>query len=185
MAQTSAGVITLMYDELRLDQWHSVFVVTGTKDKAKERIKYRLQNGFTVVVPKRKLRIRRGGVWKVEKKPLLPGYVLINGEIDTETYYRLKNIPDVLRLLKTGSHPARIDPSEMAVLSKLICNNEGIGFSDVLVENGVVRVIDGPLYSLEGIIKSIDHRKQRAKIRLNFLGEERTVDLGISILKPI
>jgi transcriptional antiterminator NusG len=73
----------------------------------------------------------------------------------------------------------------MAVLSKLICNNEEIGFSDVLVENGVVRVIDGPLYSLEGIIKSIDHRKQRAKIRLNFLGEERTVDLGISILKPI
>jgi transcriptional antiterminator NusG len=175
----------LMYQDLRLDQWHSVFVVTGTEEKAKERIKYRLQDGFTVVVPRRKLRIRRGGVWRVEKRPLFPGYVLINGEIDTETYYRLKNIPDVLKLLMTGSQPARIDPYEMAVLSKLMCNSEEIGFSDVLVENGVVRVVDGPLYSLEGIIKSIDHRKQRAKVILNFLGEERTVDLGISILKPV
>jgi transcriptional antiterminator NusG len=175
----------LMYQDLRLDQWHSVFVVTGTEEKAKERIKYRLQDGFTVVVPRRKLRIRRGGVWRVEKRPLFPGYVLINGEIDTETYYRLKNIPDVLKLLMTGSQPARIDPDEMAILSKLMCNSEEIGFSEILVENGIVRVIDGPLFSLEGIIKSIDHRKQRAKVILNFLGEERTVDLGISILKPV
>lgn len=175
----------LMYQDLRLDQWHSVFVVTGTEEKAKERIKYRLQDGFTVVVPRRKLRIRRGGVWRVEKRPLFPGYVLINGEIDTETYYRLKNIPDVLKLLMTGSQPARIDPDEMAILSKLMCNSEEIGFSEILVENGIVRVVDGPLYSLEGIIKSIDHRKQRAKVILNFLGEERTVDLGISILKPV
>jgi transcriptional antiterminator NusG len=175
----------LMYQDLRLDQWYCVFVVTGSEDKARERIKYRLQNGFTVVVPKRKLRVRRGGVWRTEKRPLLPGYVLINGEIDTDTYYRLKNIPDVLRLLKTGAQPARINPDEMAILSKLMCNSEEIGFSEILVENGIVRVIDGPLFSLEGIIKSIDHRKQRAKVILNFLGEERTVDLGISILKPV
>ena len=71
------------------------------------------------------------------------------------------------------------------MLSKLMCNSEEIGFSDVILENGIVRVIDGPLFSLEGIIKSIDHRKQRAKVILNFLGEERTVDLGISILKPV
>ena len=184
MAQTSAGVITLMYDELRLDQWHSVFVVTGTKDKAKRKNKVQTAERFYCRYRRESSVSEEAGL-EGREEAVASRYVLINGEIDTETYYRLKNIPDVLRLLKTDSHPARIDPSEMAVLSKLICNNEGIGFSDVLVENGVVRVIDGPLYSLEGIIKSIDHRKQRAKIRLNFLGEERTVDLGISILKPI
>ncbi len=174
-----------MFQDLRLDQWHSFFVVTGAEDKAKERIQYRLQDGFTVVVPKRKLRIRKGGIWRVETTVLFPGYVMINGEITTDIYYRLKNIPDVLRLLKTGSSVAPIDRREMSVLSKLICNNEEIGFSNVLMENGIVQVIDGPLFSLEGIILSIDHRKERARIRLNFLGEERTVDLGISILKPV
>lgn len=175
----------LMFQDSRLDQWHGIFVVTGEEEKVKERVKYRLQDGFTVVVPKRKLRVRRGGIWRVETKVLFPGYVLINGDITTDIYYRLKNIPNVLRLLKTGSSVAKIDRREMAVLSKLICNNEEIGFSNVLLENGRVQVVDGPLFSLEGIIVSIDHRKGRAKVRLNFLGEERTVDLGISILKPI
>jgi transcriptional antiterminator NusG len=174
-----------MYEDSQLDQWHCFFVVTGAEEKAKERILYRLQDGFTAVVPKRKLRIRRGGIWRVETRVLFPGYVLVNGEITTDTYYKLKNIPDVLRLLKTGSSVARIDRREMSVLSKLICNSEEIGISNALVENGVVRIIDGPLFSLEGMIVSIDQRKQRARVRLDFLGEERTVDLGISILKPI
>lgn len=168
----------------QLDQWHGVFVVTGDEERVKERVKYRLPEDYTVMVPKRKLRLRKGGIWKVETKVLFPGYVLINGEISTDIYYKLKNIPNALKLLKTGTTVTPIDSSEMAVLSRLICNSEEIGFSSILVENGRVKVIDGPLFSLEGIIVSIDHRKERAKIMLNFLGEERTVDLGISFLSP-
>ena len=173
-----------MFLDSRMDEWHGIFVITGDEDKVKERIKYRLQEDYTVVVPKRKLKLRKGGIWRVETKVLFPGYVLINGEINTDIYYRLKNIPSILKLLKTGTTVAPIDSREMAVLSRLICNSEEIGFSNVLLENGRVRVVDGPLFSLEGIILSIDHRKERAKIRLNFLGEERTVDLGISFLRP-
>lgn len=168
----------------RMNEWHGIFVVTGDEDKVKERIQYRLQEDYTVVVPKRKLKLRKGGIWRAETKVLFPGYVLINGDINTDIYYRLKNIPSILKLLKTGTTVAPIDSREMAVLSKLICNSEEIGFSSVLLENGRVRVVDGPLFSLEGIILSIDHRKERARIRLNFLGEERTVDLGISFLRP-
>lgn len=104
---------------------------------------------------------------------MFPGYVLINGIISSDKYYLLKDIPGVIKLLRTGNSVAVIDSSEMAVLSKLICNKEEIGFSSVLVKNGRVHVVDGPLFSLEGIIVSIDQRKARAKVRLNFLGEER------------
>lgn len=173
-----------MGPDLRMNNWHGVFVVTGDEDKVKERVKYRLPEDYTVIVPKRKLRLRKGGIWTVATKVLFPGYVLINGEINTDIYYRLKNIPNVLKLLKTGTTVAAIDSREMSVLVRLICNSEEIGFSNVLMENGRVRVVDGPLFSLEGIIVSIDHRKERAKVKLNFLGEERTVDLGVSFLRP-
>ena len=63
-------------------------------------------------------------------------------------------------------------------------DKEIIGFSDVLFENGKVKVVDGPLLSMEGQIISIDQRKGRAKVLLAFLGEERTVELGISVLRP-
>lgn len=174
-----------MPDSLSMDEWHCIFVVTGEEDKVRDRIKYRLQDNLTVVVPKRKLRLRKGGIWKIETRVLFPGYVLINGKISSDIYYLLKDIPDALRLLRTGNSVASIDNREMAVLSKLICNSEEIGFSSVLMENGRVQVVDGPLFSLEGIIASIDQRKQRARVRLSFLGEERTVDLGISLLKPV
>lgn len=171
--------------ESRLDNWHGFFVETGDEDRVKERLKYRLPEDFIVMVPKRKLRVRKGGIWKVETKVLFPGYVLVNGIIDDEIYYRLKNIPNVFRLLMSGNDIVAIERREMTVLSHLICNGEEIGFSNVLMENGRARVLDGPLFSLEGIILSIDKRKERAKIRLDFLGEERTVDLGISLLGPV
>jgi len=174
-----------MLSEPLISEWHGVFAVTGDEENVKERIKYRLPENYLVMVPKRKLKLRKGGILRVETKVLFPGYVLINGEIDTSVYYQLKNIPGILRLLKTGNSVAPIDSSEMAVLSRLICNNEEIGFSNVLIENGKVRVVDGPLFSLEGIILSINHRKERAKVKLSFLGEERTVDLGISLLRPL
>ncbi len=173
-----------MTPDSQMDKWHGVFVVTGDEERVKERVKYRLPDDYTVLVPKRKLRLRKGGIWRVETKVLFPGYVLINGEINTDIYYRLKNIPNVLKLLKTGTSVTAIDSREMAVLSRLVCNNEEIGFSSVLMESGKVKVVDGPLFALEGIILSIDHRKERARVRLNFLGEERTVDLGVAFLRP-
>jgi transcriptional antiterminator NusG len=173
-----------MFLDAQAEKWHGIFVVTGEEEKVKERVKYRLQEEYTVVVPKRKLKVRRGGIWKIDTRVLFPGYVLVNGEITNDIYYKLKNIPGLLRLLKTGNAVAAIDSREMAVLSRLMCNSEEIGFSSALYENGRVRIVDGPLFSLEGIIISIDHRKERAKVRLTFLGEERTVDLGISLLRP-
>ena len=111
-----------MLHDTRIDNWYGVFALTGDEDKVKERIQYRLSEDFTVMVPKRKLKIRKGGILKVETKVLFPGYVLLNGEVNTDIYYRLKNIPNVLRFLKTGNTLTPINSNEMTVLSKLICN---------------------------------------------------------------
>lgn len=178
------GFLKMLLDS-RMNDWHCMFVETGDEERVKERLKYRLPDDFTIIVPKRKLKLRKGGLWGIETKILFPGYILVNGVIDTEIYYLLKNIPNAFKLLKTGNEVAAIDSREMAVLSRLISNSEEIGFSNVLMENGIVRVVDGPLLGLEGIILNIDHRKERAKVRLNFLGEERTVDLGVSFLRPV
>lgn len=53
-------------------------------------------------------------------------------DITTDTYYRLKNIPGLLRLLKTVSTVAAIDSREMAVLYRLMINSKEIGFSSAL-----------------------------------------------------
>lgn len=166
------------------ESWYALFVMTGDEDNVKERLEYRFHNGMRILVPKRKLRERRGGKWSYVTRSLLPGYVLVHGKIDIETYYNFKNIPGLLKILKTGDYLSRIDPNDMSVISKLTYNSDIIGVSNVFVENGRVQVVDGPLLSLEGIIVNIDHRKGRARIKLSFLGDERTIELGINVLRP-
>ena len=167
------------------DKWYAIFVKTGQEDKVKQRLEYRFHDKLLFLVPKRKLRERRAGKWCFSTRTLFPGYVLINGNIDQDSIQLFKDVPGLLTLLKSGTQPLPIERYEMEVLGKLICNGELIGISSVLMENDRVVVADGPLVSMEGYIAGIDYRKGRARIKLTFLGEERTVDLGITILKPV
>jgi transcriptional antiterminator NusG len=166
------------------DNWYALFVLTGSEDKVKKRLDYRFQGELRIVVPKRKLRERRNGKWHNVIRTLFPGYVLLNGEMSVDNYYRLKRVPGLLGLLKSGYDPAPIDYWEMEVINRLICNNETVGYSNVLMENGKVVVVDGPLVSLEGQIISVNLRKCRAKVSLTFMGEPRVVELGINMLQP-
>ena len=74
---------------------------------------------------------------------------------------------------------------EMMVLESLLYEDELIGYSDILINNKKVIVVSGPLTSLEGQIISVNKRKGRAKVQLSFLGELRTIELGVNLLEPI
>jgi Transcription antiterminator len=175
----------LMDDYSLLDDWYVLFVKTGQEDKVKERLIYRFKEEIKVLVPKRKLKERRAGKWYFISRTLFPGYVLLHGTIDNSVIDRLKGIPGMFMLLKSEAVPLKIESYEMEVLSRLICNGDIIGFSEVLVENKLIKVVDGPLLGLEGYILDLDHRKGRARVQLTFLGELRTVELGVSVVKPL
>ena len=166
------------------ENWYALFVETGKEDDVKKQMERRFEEKFRLLVPKRKLIERKGAVWSNVIRTLFPGYVLLNGDIGVEEYYQFKGMPGLIKLLRSGYDPLRIEYEEIGTISKLTYNNEIIGLSNVLMENGKVTVIDGPLQSLEGLIVSINRRKGRAKVRLGFLGEERTVELGVSVLQP-
>lgn len=165
------------------ENWYAVFVRTGEEEKVKERLNYRFNDRLRILVPKRKIKERKNGAWTYVIKTLFPGYVLVYGKIAIEEYYQFKNVPGLLKLLRSGYEPLIIDPYEMAIINKLICNSDTVGFSNILMENGKIVVADGPLVSLEGRIISINHRKGRAKVSLDFMGEQRTVELGVSVLQ--
>lgn len=69
----------------------------------------------------------------------------------------------------------------MSVLFKLIEKGDIISYSKIKIEESKVYVVSGPLHGLEGTIKKIDKRKKRAKVQLNLLGKEQTVELGIEL----
>ncbi len=105
-------------------------------------------------------------------------------------YHKIKKIPNFYRLVNRGGYYSKntgetftkIDEEEIIPLLKLLSKDDIIDFSKVYIENSKVLVKSGPLKGMEGIIRKIDKRKNRAKILLNFMGREKTIDVGIEVL---
>ncbi|CUB40118.1 hypothetical protein BN2127_JRS7_02083 [Bacillus subtilis] len=122
-------------------------------------------------------------------KTLFPGYVLIKTKMNGNMLHKMRSIPNFYRFVNIGScytkeageYYCQIQEEEMSVLFKLIEKGDIISYSKVRLEGSKVNVTAGPLHGLEGSIKKIDKRKNRAKVQLNLLGKEQTVELGIEL----
>jgi len=173
----------LMFSFNTYSKWHALFVHTGEEDNVKERIHYRFgEDELAALVPKRRMRERKNGNWSYRTRTLFPGYVLINGNINEEQYYKVKEIPGVITFIKDKNGPLPVDESEINLLLRFMKGKEIIESSRVLMEGSKIIVTEGPLYGMEGLIQSIDKRKGRAKVRINFIGQPRVVELSVSIL---
>jgi transcriptional antiterminator NusG len=77
-----------------------------------------------------------------------------------------------------------IQERELAVLNILI-RDEEIKISKAYKENDQIKIVEGPLLGMEGRIESIDARKGRAKVSIDFLGTNKVVQLGIDVVEKI
>ncbi len=164
-------------------QWYALFVMTGDEDEFKLFMDKLIPDlGVRVLIPKRRLLERYHGKVHEKIKTLLPGYVLIQADMDVEFYYRIKKIPRLLCILKDKYDPVRIPEDEISVILALTQGGDVIGFSEIYKEGDAIKVSSGPLVGMEGIIESYDHRKKRLKVHLNILGQIKRVDLGANLI---
>lgn len=176
--------MTRVEDEDESQHWHAVFVKTGDEEPVRQKIEYALKESIIrAVVPKRSIMERRNGKWQERIRSLFPGYVLLQGMVDIPSYYILKTIPGIVRILKDNQGLYRIFPDEIRIINRLMCNGEIIGTSYAFKQGDRVVITKGPLLGMEGLITAVDNRKERARVKLSFLGDERTVDLGLKIIE--
>lgn len=183
--------------------WYALSVETGKEDIIGKIIrKYFLPSTVQAIVPKRRLLERKESKTYEVLKIMFPGYVFIKTRMNAGIYYELKRIPMYIKLLNkfnknehTISYSnseesdelswerfSRIAEEEMALILRLIGKNEVIDYSILYLENTKVIVYNGPLKGLEGIIVKINKRKNRARVAMNFLGNEKYIDVGIELL---
>lgn len=175
-----------MDNENYANKWYALFVLTGKEEKVRDKLTYKLKDThLKFIVPKRKLMERKAGKWEEKVRTIFPGYILIYGYMGAEEYYKIVEIPGVLRVLKDSGKPFEIPEEEVAFIKKLIYQGDIIEQSKILLDSGKVIVTEGPLVGLEGFIDSVDKRKGRAKVRLTFAGELRCIDLSVFIIQAV
>ena len=164
-------------------QWYALFVKTGEEELMRKFLDTLLpDSNIRILIPKRMIMERRQGKLCEKIKTLLPGYVLIKAKMDVGFYYQIKTMPGLINILKNNYDPIRIKENEIAAILALTNNGDVIGFSEIYKEGDVIKVNKGPLKGMEGIIESYDGRKKRLKIRLDFMGQSKRVDLGAEMI---
>lgn len=163
--------------------WYALFVETGSEDIVQQYLTFHFNKVvLSSLVPKRKLLERKSKATSYITKKLLPGYVLIHTNMEDDKYKTIVEIPRVIKILNYDSYYSKISESEMSTILKLTNLAETIGFSKIYIEGSSIVVKDGPLKGMEGIIRKINKRKSRATVNINFMGNLKTIDLGIEVL---
>lgn len=168
-------------------RWYVVHVYSGFEKKVKEAIleqveKKNLQDYFgDVLIPTHEaVEVRRGKKVTAEKK-FFPGYILIQMEINEETWHLVKNTNKVTGFLGGKEKPSPISQAEAERLIKQVEEGPKNSVSQVSFEIGEqLRVADGPFASFNGIVEEVDEEKQRLKVTVSIFGRSTPVDLDFS-----
>ncbi|WP_139492064.1 antiterminator LoaP [Brevibacillus dissolubilis] len=171
--------------------WYALFVPTGKEETVQKFLRLHFdEHSLYSLVPKRRVPEKRAGVVHHVLRNIFPGYVLIRTNMNSETFHKMNSIPVCFQLVNNGTyyskeegvHYSIIRDEEMTPILQLIGEGDTVDYSGIYIRNSKVFVKSGPLQGMEGIIKRVDPHKNRAKILLNFMGTEKTIDVGIEVL---
>jgi transcriptional antiterminator NusG len=169
-------------------QWYVVHAYSNFEHKVKESLIERvrragLQDKFgEILVPTEEVVEMREGQRRKSERKFFPGYVLVQMEMDDETWHLVKEVPKVLGFIGGSSDkPAPISDKEaQAILNRV---QEGVDKPrpKVLFEPGeVVRVTEGPFNDFSGVVENVNYEKSKVRVAVQILGRSTPVELDFS-----
>ncbi len=171
-----------MADETVNKQWYAIHTYSGYEEKVAENIQQRASaldktdKIFDVVVPKEKQIEIKNGKRRVVEKRIFQGYVLVQMVLNDDSWYVVRNTPNVTGFVGSGNEPTPVSQEEMRSINKRMGVDEPkhkINFS----VGEVVNITDGPFKGFDGNINEIDEQKGKIKVLVNIFGRETPVEL--------
>lgn len=170
--------------------WYVIHTNAGYEEKVAENLKQRIEayqmedKIFSVMVPKEKrIEIRNGKRRTIERR-FLPGYVLVETTVTDESWYVVRNTPNVTGFIGSGTTPVPVSPNEIKTILKRTGVEEPKYKIDV--EPGdTVTITDGPFKDFDGTVADIDEQKGKLKVLVSMFGRETPVELDFLQIKKI
>jgi transcriptional antiterminator NusG len=166
-------------------KWYVVHAYSNFENKVKasieERVKlHGLEDKFgEVLVPTEEVVEMREGQKRRSERKFFPGYVLVQMELDEETWHLVKEVPKVLGFIGGSSdNPAPITEAEANQILNRVEEGVDKPRPKVLFEPGeVVRVIDGPFNDFSGVVENVNYDKSKLRVAVQILGRPTPVEL--------
>lgn len=170
--------------------WYAIQTYSGYEERVAENLKERVKNLgledsiFDVIVPKEKTIEIRNSKRKTVEKKMFPGYILVDMSVTDESWYVVRNTPQVTGFIGAGITPVPVEESKMREVKKRMGVDEPKYQID-LKKGDLVAITDGPFKGFDGSIDEIDEAKNKVKVLVSMFGRETAVELDSLQVKKL
>jgi transcriptional antiterminator NusG len=168
--------------------WYVVRAISGKERKAKEyldieigRLKMSLIIPQVVVPTERVVQIRNGKK-TIKEKNILPGYMLVETNLEGESQFVIKSTPNIIGFVDVDKDGKPTPIRENEVNRMLGKSDETIDLDDQLLINfrvgESIKVVDGPFNNFDGVIEEVNEEKKKLKVMIKIFGRKTPVELN-------
>jgi len=177
-----------------LGDWYVVHSYAGYEKKVRGNLQTRIQSLnmedyiFQIEVPEEEVKELKNGVFKMVKRNIYPGYVLVRMDLSDESWSAVRNTPGVTGFVGNAHHPSPLtmDEVEKILAPRPVKKSEKIDIRLIDFAIGEsVTVMDGPFATLPASISEIMPEQAKLKALVSIFGRETPVELSFAQVQKI
>ena len=172
-------------------KWYVLHTYSGYENKVKTTLELKVQAmGMEdvisrILIPMEDEIDEKDGVKKVVKRKVFPGYVLVEMEVNDESWYVVRNTPGVTGFVGSVTKPVPLSDSEVAyILKSQGLDQEPVQTLDVEVGE-TVRITSGAFEDRTGVITEINHDYAKLRLNVEMFNRETPVEVEYSQVEKI
>jgi transcription termination/antitermination protein NusG len=168
-------------------KWYIIHAYSGFERKVRESLESRitafgLQNKIgRIMIPTEPVTELRNGKKYTIERVFLPGYVLVEMDLDNDLWHVIKNTPRVTGFLGTGDNPVALSEQEVSsILFRSDAAKDKPSMKVKYEKGEQVRINEGPFANFTGAVDDINEDKQTLKVMVSIFGRSTPVEIEFS-----
>ncbi len=173
-------------------KWYIIHAYSGFERKVREAIETRIiayglqQKIGRVMIPLESVTELVNGKKKTSEKVFLPGYVLVEMDLDNDLWHIIKNTPRVTGFLGTGDKPVALSEEEVSsLLNRQEATKEKPQLKIKFEKNESVRITEGPFANFNGLVDEVNEDRQTVKVMVTIFGRSTPVELEFGKVEKV
>ncbi|MEA2473218.1 MAG: transcription termination/antitermination protein NusG [Thermoleophilaceae bacterium] len=171
-------------------RWYAVNTYSGHEKKVKQNLEHRVQslgqqrNVRQIVIPTEQVSEMKDGQKVQIERRTMPGYVLVNMNLDEDSWTVVKGTPGVTGFVGASQKPVPLSQPEVdRLLNREVAERPRTRAQFSIGES--VKVVSGPLSDFSGEISEINEDAAKLKVLVSIFGRETPVEVGFDQVKKI
>src|ERR1700682_103973 len=173
-------------------KWYIIHAYSGFERKVRESLESRitafgLQNRIgRIMIPTEPVTELRNGKKYTIERVFLPGYVLVEMDLDNDLWHVIKNTPRVTGFLGTGDKPVALTDDEVgSILFRNGTSKEKPRLKVKFQKSESVRITEGPFANFNGIVDEVNEDRETLKVMVTIFGRSTPVELEFGKVEKV